>query len=42
MEVLINDDNLTAEKINTACNKQQKARKLLFKLFDKHIESWWD
>lgn len=42
MEVLENDDNLTAEKIDAAYNKQVKARQLLFKLLDQHIEKWWD
>jgi hypothetical protein len=42
MEELINDDDLTAEKIDTAYNKQKKARQILFKLLDKHIEGWWD
>ena len=42
MEVLINDDNLTAEKINTAYNKQNKARKLLFNILEQNIEQWWD
>lgn len=42
MEVLINDDNLTKEKLDAAYNKQKKARELLFKLLDKHVERWWD
>lgn len=42
MEVLIDDDNLTMEKINAAINKQQKARKLLFNILEKNIEKWWD
>jgi len=42
MNILADDDNLTQEKIDTAYNKQNKARKLLFKLLDKYIESWWD
>ena len=42
MEVLINDDNLTIEKIQAAIDKQQKARKLLFKILEQNIERWWD
>ena len=42
IEALINDDNLTAEKINTAYNKQNKARKLLFNILEQNIEQWWD
>ncbi len=42
MEVLINDNNLTNEKIDAAYNKQKKTSRLLFKLLDKHIEGWWD
>lgn len=42
MEELINNDELTQEKLDAAFNKQKKARKLLFKLLDKHIEGWWD
>jgi len=42
MNVLVDDDNLTQKKIDAAFNKQKKARQLLFKLLDKHIESWWD
>ena len=42
MEVLIDDDNLTAEKIEVAINKQRKARKLLFKILEQNIERWWD
>jgi len=42
VEALINDDGLTAKKIDAAYNKQKKARQLLFKLLDKHIEGWWD
>ena len=42
MNVLTDDDNLTMEKIEAACNQQKKARKLLFKLLDQYIERWWD
>jgi hypothetical protein len=42
MDVLINDDNLTTEKINTAYNKHNKARKLLFNILEQNIEQWWD
>ena len=42
MEVLINDDNLTREKVDIALNKQTKARKLLFKILEQNIEQWWD
>jgi len=42
MSVLVDDDNLTQKKIDAAFSKQKKARQLLFKLLDKHIESWWD
>ena len=42
MDVLINDDNITMEKIDAACNKQKKAKRILFKLLDKYIEGWWD
>jgi len=42
MDVLINDDNITMEKIDVACNKQKKAKRILFKLLDKYIEGWWD
>jgi hypothetical protein len=39
---LINDDNLTKEKLDAAFNKQAKARKLLFKILEQNIEQWWD
>lgn len=42
MEELINNDELTQEMLDVAFNKQKKARQLLFKLLDKHIEGWWD
>jgi hypothetical protein len=42
MEVLINDNNITKEKMDAVHNKQKKASQLLFKLLDKHIEGWWD
>lgn len=42
MEVLINDDNLTAEKINAACDRQNKARRLLFRILEQNVEQWWD
>ena len=42
MDVLINDDNITMEKIDAACYKQKKAKRILFKLLDKYIEGWWD
>jgi hypothetical protein len=42
MEELINDNELTQKKIDAVMNKQKKARQLLFKLLDKHIEGWWD
>lgn len=42
MEELINDDELTQEKLNAAMKKQDKAQRLLFKILDKHIQGWWD
>jgi hypothetical protein len=38
---LIDDDNLTKEKLDAAFNKQAKARKLLFKILEQNIEQWW-
>jgi hypothetical protein len=40
MNVLINNNNLTMEKIEAACNQQKKACKLLFKLLNQYIEKW--
>lgn len=42
MMELINDNDITKEKLEAAVNKQKKVRQLLFKLLDKHIETWWD
>jgi hypothetical protein len=42
MEELLNRGKITQEKLNAAMNKQKKARRLLFRLLDKHIEGWWD
>lgn len=42
MDVLINDDNITMEKIDVACNKQKKAKRILFKLLENYSERWWD
>lgn len=42
MELLINDDNLTAEKIEAATSKQDKVRRLLFKILEQNIEKWWN
>jgi hypothetical protein len=42
LEALINDDNLTGEKIRAAYNKHNKARKLLFNILEQNIEQWWD
>jgi hypothetical protein len=39
---LIDDDNLTREKLDLAFSKQIKARKLLFKILEQNIEQWWD
>lgn len=40
--VLQDDDDLTREKIIEAENKHFKAKSLLFKLLNQHIERWWD
>ena len=42
MMEMINDDNITKEKLQLVKQKQEKAKRILFKLLDKHIESWWD
>lgn len=42
IDVLINDNELTQEKLDAAFNKQHKARKLLFKILEQNIEQWWD
>ena len=42
MEELINDDELTQEKIDTVTNKHNKAKHLLFKILEQNIEQWWD
>jgi len=42
MKELIDDDNLTREKLDLAFSKQAKARKLLFKILEQNIEQWWD
>jgi hypothetical protein len=42
IEALINEDKLTADKIEAAYNKQNKARKLLFKILEQNLEQWWD
>ena len=39
---LINDDNLTREKIIAAERKHFKAKRILFKLLEQNIEQWWD
>lgn len=40
--VLLNDNNLTKEKVVSAENKQNKAKYLLFKILEQNIEQWWD
>lgn len=42
MEELINDDELTQEKIDIATNKHNKAKRILFKILEQNIETWWD
>jgi hypothetical protein len=42
MEELINDNELTQEKIDTVTNKHNKAKHLLFKILEQNIEQWWD
>ena len=39
---MINDDDLTKEKIITAERKHNKAKRILFKLLNQNIEKWWD
>ena len=39
---LINDDNITREKIIAVDKKHNKAKRILFKLLDQYIERWWD
>ena len=39
---MINDDDLTKEKIVTAERKHNKAKRILFKLLNQNIEKWWD
>lgn len=42
MEELINDDDITIEKIRAGQKKHDKAKRILFKLLDNYIERWWD
>jgi hypothetical protein len=42
MSELINEGNLTKEKIEAAQAKHDKAKRILFKLLDQYIERWWD
>ena len=42
MDELINDDEITIEKIWRGVKKHDKARKLLFKILEQNIERWWD
>ena len=39
---MINDDDLTREKIIAAERKHNKAKRILFKLLNQNIERWWD
>lgn len=39
---LINDDEITREKLIAGQNKHDKAKRILFKLLDQYIERWWD
>lgn len=42
IEDLINTEKLTMEDLNKGIAKQNKARKLLFKILEQNIEKWWD
>jgi hypothetical protein len=42
MEDLINIEKLTIEDLNRGIAKQNKAKKLLFKILEQNIERWWD
>jgi hypothetical protein len=42
MEDLINIEKLTMEDLNRGIAKQNKAKKLLFKILEQNIERWWD
>ena len=42
MNELINDDDITIEKIRAGQKKHDKAKRILFKLLDNYIERWWD
>jgi hypothetical protein len=42
MEDLIGTEDLTMEDLNKGIAKQNKARKLLFKILEQNIERWWD
>ena len=39
---LVNDDDITKEKLELATKKHDKAKRILFKLLDQYIERWWD
>lgn len=39
---LINDDEITREKLAAGERKHIKAKRILFKLLDNYIERWWD
>jgi hypothetical protein len=39
---LIDDDNITREKLQLVDLKHNKAKKLLFKILEQNIERWWD
>lgn len=42
MMELVDDNDITKEKLESAKKKQDKAKRILFKLLDQHIERWWD
>jgi len=42
MEDLIDKDKLTMDDLNRGIAKQNKAKKLLFKILEQNIERWWD
>jgi hypothetical protein len=42
IDYLINDDEITMEKIIAGYKKHNKAKRILFKLLDQYIERWWD
>jgi len=42
IDELINDDELTIEKVKEAEKKHNKAKQILFKSLEQNIERWWD